>query len=68
VWPDGQYFWSAASSSARAARIAINEAMLKCCPVLMVSILVVKISMASEFTSKVNFWRGQLLVLDARPG
>ncbi len=34
----------------------------------MVSILVVKISMASEFTSKVNFWRGQLLVLDARPG
>ena len=56
----------------QAARIAMSEAMPKCEPVLLEPIAEVRISVPSEFTSKVNAIvssrRGQLLGFDARPG
>jgi elongation factor G len=71
---DGSYHSVDSSEAAfkQAARIAMNEAMPKCNPVLLEPIFVVKISVPSEFTSKVNAIvsgrRGQLLGFDAKPG
>lgn len=71
---DGSYHSVDSSEAAfkQAARIAMSEAMPKCEPVLLEPIAEVRISVPSEFTSKVNAIvssrRGQLLGFDARAG
>jgi elongation factor G len=71
---DGQYHSVDSSEMAfkTAGRLAMNEGMPKCDPVLLEPILSVEIAVPSEFTPKVNQLvssrRGQLLGFDARPG
>jgi elongation factor G len=71
---DGSYHSVDSSEAAfkQAARIAMNEAMPKCSPVLLEPVYTVKISVPSEFTSKVNAIvsgrRDQLMGFDAKPG
>ena len=71
---DGSYHSVDSSEAAfkQAARIAMNEAMPRCSPVLLEPVYTVKISVPSEFTSKVNAIvsgrRGQLMGFDAKPG
>ncbi len=56
----------------QAGRLAMQEALPNCSPVLLEPIMSVQIMVPSEFTSKVNGLvssrRGQLLGFDARPG
>jgi elongation factor G len=71
---DGQYHAVDSSEMAfkTAARIAMNEGMQKCQPVLLEPILKVEVMVPSEYTPKVNQVvsgrRGQVLGFDARPG
>ena len=71
---DGQYHAvdSSEMSFKMAARIAMNEAMPKCRPVLLEPILKVTVAAPSDSTSRIQRLisgrRGQLLGYDARPG
>ncbi|HUO88989.1 MAG TPA: elongation factor G [Rhizomicrobium sp.] len=71
---DGSYHTVDSSDAAfqTAARIAMTEGMPNCAPVLLESIMHVKIHVPSEATAKVNGVvsgrRGQLMGFDARPG
>jgi len=71
---DGSYHAVDSSDAAfqTAARIAMTEGMPNCSPVLLESIMHVKIHVPSEATAKVNAVvsgrRGQLMGFDARPG
>lgn len=71
---DGSYHSVDSSEAAfkQAARIAMNEGMAKCGPVLLEPIAEVVIAVPSEFTSKANTIvasrRGHILGFDARPG
>ncbi|MEI9992702.1 MAG: elongation factor G [Rhizomicrobium sp.] len=71
---DGSYHAVDSSDAAfqTAARIAMTEGMPNCAPVLLESIMHVKIHVPSEATAKVNAVvsgrRGQLMGFDARPG
>lgn len=71
---DGQYHTVDSSEMAfkQAAILAMREGMPNCLPVLLEPIFEVKLSMPSEFTSKVqrlvSSRRGQILGFDAKPG
>ncbi len=71
---DGSYHAVDSSDAAfqTAARIAMTEGMPNCSPVLLESIMHVRIHVPSEATAKVNAVvsgrRGQLMGFDARPG
>jgi len=71
---DGQYHAVDSSEMAfkQAAQLAMREGMPKCNPILLEPIYEVKISIPSEFTSKVQRLvsgrRGQILGFDAKPG
>ncbi len=71
---DGSYHTVNSSEQAfkMAGRIAMSEGMPKCSPVLLEPIMLVKISVPSEATAKINGMisarRGQILGFDARPG
>lgn len=71
---DGSYHAVDSSDAAfqTAARIAMQEGMPNCSPVLLESIMRVKIHAPSEATAKINQVvsgrRGQLMGFDARPG
>jgi elongation factor G len=71
---DGSYHTVDSSDAAfqTAARLAMTEGMPNCAPVLLESIMHVKIHVPSEATAKVNGVvsgrRGQLMGFDARPG
>jgi elongation factor G len=71
---DGSYHTVDSSEAAfkQAARIAMTEGMAKCDPVLLEPICEVKVSVPSDYTSKVNALvsgrRGHLLGFDAKPG
>jgi elongation factor G len=71
---DGSYHTVDSSDAAfqTAARIAMTEGMPNCAPVLLESIMRVKIHVPSDATSKANQVvsgrRGQLMGFDARPG
>jgi len=71
---DGSYHAVDSSDAAfqTAARIAMSEGMPNCAPVLLESIMHVKIHVPSDATAKVNATvsgrRGQLMGFDARPG
>jgi elongation factor G len=71
---DGSYHTVDSSDAAfqTAARIAMTEGMPNCSPVLLESIMRVKIHVPNDATSKVNQVvsgrRGQLMGFDARPG
>ena len=74
VLKDGSYHTVNSSEMAfrTAGRIAMSEGMPKCSPVLLEPISLVKISVPSEATPKINGMiparRGQILGFDARPG
>jgi elongation factor G len=71
---DGSYHSVDSSDMAfrQAGRIAMNEGMPQCSPVLLEPIMAVEIAVPSEATAKVNSIvssrRGQILGFDARPG
>lgn len=71
---DGQHHAVDSSDQAfrMAGRLAMNEGMPKCNPVLLEPILDVKVSVPSDFTSNVQRLvsgrRGQILGFDAKPG
>jgi elongation factor G len=71
---DGSYHSVDSSDMAfrQAGRIAMNEGMPQCQPVLLEPVMAVEIAVPSEATAKVNSIvssrRGQILGFDARPG
>ena len=71
---DGSYHSVDSSDMAfrQAGRIAMNEGMPQCSPVLLEPVMAVEIAIPSEATAKVNSIvssrRGQILGFDARPG
>jgi elongation factor G len=71
---DGSYHSVDSSDMAfrQAGRIAMNEGMPQCSPVLLEPVMAVEIAVPSEATAKVNSIvssrRGQILGFDARPG